>query len=103
MHSNATGTAEAKSWKNIYSDISALYHEELNSNNWLIVSSMRLQKSLQKSRYMQLLIVTTMTMMTTVTMLILVITKNNFFFFKMKRTVMTLKRRIHLVTNQVSK
>jgi hypothetical protein len=32
MHSNATGTAEAKSWKNIYSDICALYHEELNSN-----------------------------------------------------------------------
>jgi hypothetical protein len=32
MHSNATGTAEAKSWKSIYSDISALYHEELNSN-----------------------------------------------------------------------
>jgi hypothetical protein len=32
MHSNATGTAEAKSWKNIYSDISALHHEELNSN-----------------------------------------------------------------------
>jgi len=32
MHSNATGTAEAKSWKTIYSDISALHHEELNSN-----------------------------------------------------------------------
>jgi hypothetical protein len=32
MHSNATGTAEAKSWKNTYYDISALYHEELNSN-----------------------------------------------------------------------
>jgi hypothetical protein len=32
IHSNATGTAEAKSWKTIYSDISALHHEELNSN-----------------------------------------------------------------------
>ena len=32
MHSNETGTAEAKSWKNTFNDISALYHEELNSN-----------------------------------------------------------------------
>jgi hypothetical protein len=32
MHSNATGTAETKSWKNTYHDISTLYHEELNSN-----------------------------------------------------------------------
>ena len=32
MHSNATGAAETKSWKNTYCDISALYHEELNSN-----------------------------------------------------------------------
>jgi hypothetical protein len=32
MHSNETGTAEAKSWKNTFNDISALYHEELNLN-----------------------------------------------------------------------
>ncbi len=39
MHSNETGTAEAKSWKNTFNDISALYHEELNSNK-LIDSDM---------------------------------------------------------------
>jgi hypothetical protein len=32
MHSNETGTAEAKSWIHTFNDISAIYHEELNSN-----------------------------------------------------------------------
>jgi len=32
MHSNETGTAEAKYWKHTFNDISALYHGELNSN-----------------------------------------------------------------------
>jgi hypothetical protein len=32
MHSNETGTAEAKYWKHTFNDISALYHNELNSN-----------------------------------------------------------------------
>ncbi len=32
MHSNKTSTAEAQSWKHTFNDISALYHEELNSN-----------------------------------------------------------------------
>ena len=32
MHYNATKTSEAKNWTHTFNDISALYHEELNSN-----------------------------------------------------------------------